>query len=105
MTGVQTCALRSEEHTLNSSHTIISYAVFCLKKNKKRPIFPHSRPEPHTRPPPPPLRVSHDDRGARCIAPRGDGGEGGDVWSGLFFFKCYGPHRVFPSSPTRRPSV
>src|SRR3954449_11589127 len=56
--GVQTCALRSEEHTselqshshlvcrllleknvldrkstrLNSSHTIISYAVFCLKK-------------------------------------------------------------------------
>src|SRR3954464_14150936 len=54
MTGVQTCALRSEEHTselqshdnlvavsldrkstrLNSSHTIISYAVFCLKKKK-----------------------------------------------------------------------
>src|SRR5438034_6889983 len=29
---------RSEEHTLNSSHTVISYAVFCLKKkkNKKR---------------------------------------------------------------------
>src|SRR3954466_7307555 len=23
---------RSEEHTSNSSHTIISYAVFCLKK-------------------------------------------------------------------------
>src|SRR3712207_8497004 len=23
---------RSEEHTLNSSHAIISYAVFCLKK-------------------------------------------------------------------------
>src|SRR5258708_26819115 len=23
---------RSEEHTLNSSHQIISYAVFCLKK-------------------------------------------------------------------------
>src|SRR3954463_16830201 len=57
VTGVQTCALpiRSEEHTselqshdnllcriidrkstrLNSSHTIISYAVFCLKKKKK----------------------------------------------------------------------
>src|SRR3954465_2075136 len=52
--GVQTCALRSEEHTselqshdnpyavsldrkstrLNSSHTIISYAVFCLKKKR-----------------------------------------------------------------------
>src|SRR3954467_9710406 len=34
MTGVQTCA-RSEDRKstrLNSSHTIISYAVFCLKK-------------------------------------------------------------------------
>src|SRR5438876_4807345 len=26
---------RSEEHTLNSSHPSISYAVFCLKKKKK----------------------------------------------------------------------
>src|SRR5437762_7451756 len=25
---------RSEEHTLNSSHRCISYAVFCLKKKK-----------------------------------------------------------------------
>src|SRR5258708_8706009 len=27
--------VRSEEHRLNSSHQIISYAVFCLKKKKK----------------------------------------------------------------------
>src|SRR5207245_7518762 len=27
-------ALRSEEHTLNSSHGSISYAVFCLKKKQ-----------------------------------------------------------------------
>src|SRR2546421_4787557 len=27
---------RSEEHTLNSSHDQISYAVFCLKKKKIR---------------------------------------------------------------------
>src|SRR5688572_29826386 len=27
---------RSEEHTLNSSHSQISYAVFCLKKKKKQ---------------------------------------------------------------------
>src|SRR5206468_8989747 len=27
--------LRSEEHTSNSSHDQISYAVFCLKKKKK----------------------------------------------------------------------
>src|SRR6266540_2621204 len=29
-------AIRSEEHTLNSSHITISYAVFCLKKKKKK---------------------------------------------------------------------
>src|SRR2546426_9301250 len=28
-------AERSEEHTSNSSHLVISYAVFCLKKKKK----------------------------------------------------------------------
>src|SRR2546422_6407014 len=27
---------RSEEHSLNSSHGYISYAVFCLKKKKKQ---------------------------------------------------------------------
>src|SRR5207248_5442816 len=27
---------RSEEHTLNSSHRTISYAVFCLKKKKNK---------------------------------------------------------------------
>src|SRR5207302_7752407 len=27
---------RSEEHSLNSSHVKISYAVFCLKKKKKK---------------------------------------------------------------------
>src|SRR3712207_8481859 len=31
-------ALRSEEHTSNSSHANISYAVFCLKKKN-----PHTR--------------------------------------------------------------
>src|SRR2546422_1773216 len=29
------CWRRSEEHTLNSSHGYISYAVFCLKKKKR----------------------------------------------------------------------
>src|SRR3954467_12092136 len=41
MTGVQTCALDRKSTRLNSSHTIISYAVFCLKKkNESR----HPRP-------------------------------------------------------------
>src|SRR3954463_1976130 len=30
--GVQTCALDRKSTRLNSSHTIISYAVFCLEK-------------------------------------------------------------------------
>src|SRR5207249_7497443 len=32
---------RSEEHTLNSSHVSISYAVFCLKKKKITHCTPH----------------------------------------------------------------
>src|SRR5207249_7479455 len=36
--GVQGSAvvIRSEEHTSNSSHVSISYAVFCLKKKTKK---------------------------------------------------------------------
>src|SRR3954467_14205756 len=34
MTGVQTCALDRKSTRLNSSHTINSYAVFCLKKSR-----------------------------------------------------------------------
>src|SRR5687768_18242156 len=30
---------RSEEHTLNSSHGYISYAVFCLKKKKHQDLM------------------------------------------------------------------
>src|SRR2546426_8415278 len=29
-------SVRSEEHTSESSHLVISYAVFCLKKKKKQ---------------------------------------------------------------------
>src|SRR3954466_16436451 len=35
---------RSEEHTSELRHTIISYAVFCLKKKKKK----HNKPHPPT---------------------------------------------------------
>src|SRR2546427_7699864 len=38
---------RSEEHTLNSSHSQISYAVFCLKKKKRTPNQSY---QPHTKP-------------------------------------------------------
>src|SRR3954449_13632249 len=45
VTGVQTCALPIERKStrLNSSHTLISYAVFCLKKKKKRIFRVHSK--------------------------------------------------------------
>src|SRR2546426_2357937 len=32
--ALKTGTTRSEEHSLNSSHLVISYAVFCLKKKK-----------------------------------------------------------------------
>src|SRR5258708_26562657 len=35
---------RSEEHTSDSSHQIISYAVFCLKKKKKQRHRRHQTP-------------------------------------------------------------
>src|SRR5437773_5983584 len=38
---------RSEEHTLNSSHITISYAVFCLKKKN---TLHRSQPPPHSPP-------------------------------------------------------
>src|SRR2546426_3654270 len=43
---------RSEEHSLNSSHLVISYAVFCLKKKKLTFLItrrvPKGRPGVHT---------------------------------------------------------
>src|SRR5256885_7465083 len=36
--GVAGDADRSEEHTSELSHPVISYAVFCLKKKKKTPL-------------------------------------------------------------------
>src|SRR2546429_6017728 len=39
LSGLTSKSTRSEEHTLNSSHGYISYAVFCLKKKKNRRQF------------------------------------------------------------------
>ena len=45
---------RSEEHTSNSSHITISYAVFCLKKKKKkwnwRSLLPYENTSMHNSP-------------------------------------------------------
>src|SRR3954467_10048880 len=51
MTGVQTCALDRKSTRLNSSHTIISYAVFCLKKkNNHVPALSDASRAPHCSP-------------------------------------------------------
>src|SRR5438034_6585783 len=41
LTSAQFSALDRKSTRLNSSHTVISYAVFCLKKKKKQHI-PHT---------------------------------------------------------------
>src|SRR3954466_10932016 len=61
--GFQTCALDRKSTRLNSSHTIISYAVFCLKKERTQmPITVTSRatgtPRPRTDVPAPARRRS-----------------------------------------------
>src|SRR2546430_13676434 len=45
-----TARTRSEEHTSDSSHSQISYAVFCLKKKKKKNKLPilHNTQAMHT---------------------------------------------------------
>src|SRR3954465_3896297 len=86
---------------LNSSHTIISYAVFCL--NKKIFSFPLRQPQPpcnatpappsHTRrrpdpPEPPPPRPRRPPRAA-------------SAGRNFFFFSEAGPPRLPPFSPPR----
>src|SRR5438105_6017326 len=57
---------RSEEHTSESSHEWISYAVFCLKKKKMSMVSGPRRKKrslPHT--------LSHSDSSSLAIANRG----------------------------------
>src|SRR2546430_4315610 len=53
VTPAQSCTrlgARSEEHTSEPSHSQISYAVFCLKKKKKKLFLPPLRPHQYLRP-------------------------------------------------------
>src|SRR3954466_5067108 len=101
--GVQTCALDRKSTRLNSSHTIISYAVFCLKKTptaggqthpSPRPPLPAPPPPPPTPPAPPPRRPPAPPRTVprgRVPPPR------------CFFFTDPAAHDPAPS-PTPPPS-
>src|SRR3954464_2141937 len=102
--GVQTCADRKSTR-LNSSHTIISYAVFCLKKKTQQ--VGQRTPHTPTRPAP---RPATDPR-ARACGPGGARGVGGGGWHvsrrrpRAFFFLIIGrPPRspLFPSTTLSR---
>src|SRR3954465_2671926 len=89
MPGVQTCALPDRKSTrLNSSHTIISYAVFCLKK--KDPLDPrawrHALARNHA------VSVQHARR-----ALQGDAGNQLRLFL-FFFFNDPAPAEIYPLS-------
>src|SRR3954465_15535507 len=92
---------------LNSSHTIISYAVFCLKK-KKTKAPPH--PPPRVRPPTPPPETSVAPRDARLHRGLGARTAAREVASRelfFFFLMMRGPPRstLFPYTTLFRSSV
>src|SRR3954465_7043743 len=86
---------------LNSSHTIISYAVFCLKK-QRTPAVPRTPPAAPPRPARRQRRVRWGWVGGRGggAAP-GAGRRGGRGRSSFFFLKIGGPTE---SSPFPRPA-
>src|SRR3954465_622287 len=96
--GVQTCALDRKSTRLNSSHTIISYAVFCLKKNV--PVSPPLAPAPRSTP----HRLAPSLVRAPEVSPAGLGGAARPTPLGvpgfaLFFFLKPGPPPEFSPLP------
>src|SRR3954466_15437391 len=90
---LQTCALpiRSEEHTSELQHTIISYAVFCLKKEPSQ-THPPRQPPPHQPPPPAPPSPPPRRAPPRARAPR----PGRRSGRSFFFLKQPGPPKTPP---------
>src|SRR3954465_5194297 len=90
----KTCALDRKSTRLNSSHTIISYAVFCLKKiNTPRCGRYPGLPTPPAEPPPPAAHAA----GGRPGAVHGGGGPSWAVWvveGGVFFLNETGPAEI-----------
>src|SRR3954466_15187333 len=83
---------------LNSSHTIISYAVFCLKKktNFQTPFTIHTSPRFNRDPTPPQFAICNAP-GAKTD-PEGDGGRSEPVILVFFFLMIRRPPRspLFP---------
>src|SRR3954464_3134678 len=97
--GVQTCALDRKSTRLNSSHTIISYAGFCLKKEPKQSLPSPLGGDP---PRPPPPRVPALTRGADAPRARERMTVGGAIstFAGFFFFLSARGPRPWKYPPT-----
>src|SRR3954465_14776121 len=84
--GGKTCALDRKSTRLNSSHTIISYAVFCLKKQDHRgQLRGHPRAR-HRRPAFVPHPTARGAPGSRPCASASRGGTEGAWGYALCFF-------------------
>src|SRR3954464_11978199 len=100
--GVQTCALDRKSTRLNSSNTIISYAVFCLKKTLDTIQRASSVLErPRTR-----RALAREPRGG--ARHRGAAPDGGSVFIvavrvRLFFLRLPGPPEPAPLPPEALP--
>src|SRR3954464_12722097 len=96
-------ALDRKSTRLNSSHTIISYAVFCLKKNQ-RPT--RGRAPPHTQRATPPRQWTPPPGADRRLGERRRGGcaLGGVRRRPFFFLMIRRPpgSTLFPSAPLFR---
>src|SRR3954467_15089912 len=109
---------------LNSSHTIISYAVFCLKKNHTHALIDYLIPPgSRARPTPQLCRAPRWCRWSRAAARGAAGGLAVDGRRGFFFLMIRRPpkstlfpyttlfrsnraiHTVLPPSRTGRPSI
>src|SRR3954466_761451 len=100
--GVQTCALDRKSTRLNSSHTIISYAVFCLKKKGRGARRQY---QPRSITPPAALDPSGASAAGRSLGGRLTMSRTGgpDTVVSMFFFYNDRAPRNPPPPPPRTP--
>src|SRR3954467_2242038 len=98
--GVQTCALRSEEHTseLQSHDNLVCRLL--LEKQKPTPPTPRRAPPPAPPPPPAPLVRPRRPPSLRRGPLWGGAGRGGrSAGCVCFFFKDPAPPEIYPLPP------
>src|SRR3954462_5607936 len=96
--GCKKRALDRKSTRLNSSHTIISHAVFCLKKKRLSGIGAAQRLTSEFPAAKVAILAMHDQL-SYVMAALEEG------VSGYFFFKESGDHRISPFFPTRPSSI